>query len=160
MHAIRKSLTVTVPRFDNNKIDMQKHLSCFRCKESNPSRMPATSHDHCQFSFPTSMCRLLVLTCSNTARFLAVEAEVSLKNSWVLMLQNETYFKILLNVESLEQSLANIIYTYIYITYKGKRWQTLLEKKWVAPFSMLKPDASRVNRGIQMSGSDKKHHSS
>jgi hypothetical protein len=60
------------------------------------------------------MCRLLVLTCSNTARFLAVEAEVSLKNSWVLMLQNETqYFKILLNVESLEQSLANIIYIYI-----------------------------------------------
>ena len=33
---------------------------------------------------------------SNTAWFLAVEAEVSLKNSWVLMLQNETKcFKIL-----------------------------------------------------------------
>ena len=71
------------------------------------------------------MCRLLVLTCSNTARFLAVEAEVSLKNSWVLMLQNETqYFKILHHVESLEQSLANIIYIYNILHIKandGKR---------------------------------------
>ena len=112
---------------DKKKIDMQKHLSCFRCKKSNPSRMPATSQERSVnvlfVQVCAGMCSQLVLTCSDTARFLAVETEVGLKmwRVWSKFLQT--------------------------FAYQGKRCQMLL--------SMLKPNASGVTMLIQMSGSDK-----